>query len=96
MDAARNAGYTVDEPYCVGTKDPNSEFHPTGLSELDDRFGPGYRIFGVTFFYTQPIYLDLWFAAGVNPQRYRYSTTAPLVATSTSRACHRTTGWFRR
>lgn len=67
MDAARDAGYTVDEPYYVGTKDPNSGIHPTGLPELDDQFGPEYRVFGVTFFYTHPIFLELWFAAGGEP-----------------------------
>lgn len=67
MDAARDTGYTVDEPYYVGTKDPNSGFHPTGLPELDDRLGPEYRVFSVTFFYTQPIFVELWFAAGDEP-----------------------------
>jgi hypothetical protein len=64
MDAARDAGYTVDEPYYVGTRDPESGFHPAGLPELDDQLGPDYRVLAVTFFYTQPIFLELWFAAG--------------------------------
>ncbi|WP_157744221.1 hypothetical protein [Halopenitus persicus] len=67
MDAARDAGYTVDEPYYVGTKEPESGIHPAGLPDLDDRFGPDYRVMGATFFYTQPIFLELWFAAGDEP-----------------------------
>lgn len=67
MDTAADAGYVVDEPYYVGTKDTNSGFHPAGLPELDDRFGPGYLVFGVTFFYTQPIFVGLWFSAGDEP-----------------------------
>lgn len=67
MDAARNEGYTIDEPYYVGTKEPESGFHPAGLPDLGGRFGPDYRVMGVTFFYTQPIFLELWFAAGDEP-----------------------------
>lgn len=65
--AARDAGYTVDGPYYVGTKDPASGFHPAGIPELDDRLGPEYRVFGVTFFYTQVVFLELWFPAGDDP-----------------------------
>lgn len=67
MDAARDAGYTVDEPYYVGTKDSNSGFHPTGIRELDNRLGPEYLVFAVMFFYTQPIFVEFWFAAGDEP-----------------------------
>ena len=67
MDAALAAGYTVDEPFYVGTKDPDSGFHPAGIPELDELLGPEYRVFAVTFFYTQPIFLEIWFAAGDEP-----------------------------
>lgn len=67
MDAAEDAGYTVDEPYYVGTKDTNSGFHPNGIPELDDRLGPEYLVFAVTFFYTQSIFVELWFPAGDDP-----------------------------
>ena len=67
MDAARDAGYTVEEPYYVGTRDPNSGFHPTGIPELNDRLGPEYRVFAETFFHTQLIFVELWFAAGDEP-----------------------------
>ena len=63
MNAAQDSGYTIDEPYYVGTKDPNSGFHPTGIAGLDDQLGPAYRVLAVTFFYTQLVFLELWFAA---------------------------------
>ncbi len=63
MNTAQDAGYTIDEPYYVGTKDPNSGFHPAGIADLDDRFGPDYRVLAVTFFYTQLVFLELWFTA---------------------------------
>lgn len=62
MEAARDAGYTVDEPYFVGTKDPASGFHPSGPSQRDERLGPDYRVMGVTVFYTLPIFLEFWFS----------------------------------
>lgn len=69
LQAALDAGYTVDEPYYVGTKEPTSGFHPTGLPDLDERFGPEYRVFGVTLFYTRRVFVELWFAAGGEPTR---------------------------
>lgn len=63
MNTARDAGYTIDEPYYVGTKDPSSGFHPAGIADLDDQLGPAYRVLAVTFFYTQLVFLELWFTA---------------------------------
>lgn len=63
VDAARDADYSVDGPYYVGTKEPSVGFHPTGIAELDDLLGPDYRVFGVTVYYTQQVFLECWFSS---------------------------------
>lgn len=64
MTAARESGYTVDAPYYVGTRDARG-IHPTGLPALDQQLGPAYRVFGVTFFHTEHVFLECWLAGDV-------------------------------
>ncbi|WP_197431238.1 hypothetical protein [Halorubrum sp. CBA1125] len=56
---ARDTGYTVDEPYYVGTKDARG-IHPDGFADFDDRFGPAYRVFGFTFFPAEYVFVEFW------------------------------------
>lgn len=64
MAAARNTGYTVDEPYYVGSKEPGG-VHPEGFTAFDERFGPGYRVFGVTFYPSTDVYVEFLFTGRV-------------------------------
>lgn len=59
LAAARDAGYAVDEPYYVGDTRPRG-VHPEGIAAFDDRFGPDYRVFGVTFFANATVFLEFW------------------------------------
>ncbi|RAW46247.1 hypothetical protein DQW50_05630 [Halorubrum sp. 48-1-W] len=59
LTAARDTGYTVDEPYYVGTKDARG-VHPAGVADFDDRFGPEYRVFGFTFFPAEYVFVEVW------------------------------------
>ena len=59
LTAARDTGYTVDEPYYVGTKEARG-VRPDGFADFDNRFGPEYRVFGFTFFPTEYIFVEFW------------------------------------
>lgn len=59
MTAAREAGYTVDEPYYVGVKEARG-IHPGGFPDLDRRFGPGFRVFGFALFHTEHVLVEFW------------------------------------
>lgn len=60
MTAARDAGYTVEEPYYVGSTEPRG-IHPSEFADFDDRFGPEYRVFGVTFYPSTGVYVEFLF-----------------------------------
>lgn len=65
LTAARGAGYAVDEPYYVGTKEARG-VHPDGFAAFDARFGPAYRVFGITFFADPSVLAEIWLA-GATP-----------------------------
>ncbi len=55
---ARTAGYDVEAPYYVNSKTQRG-IHPTGLPALTQQFGPDYRIFGIQFWETETVYLEI-------------------------------------
>lgn len=61
---AEAAGYTVEAPYYVNSKTPGG-IHPTGIAELDTRFGPDYRIFGFSFYHTPDVSLNISLTGGL-------------------------------
>ena len=56
---AKKAGYTVDGPYYVNTKD-TIWVHPSNVKELDERFGEDYRFLSVTYYYCENVYFSTW------------------------------------
>ena len=58
LAAARETGYTVEEPFYVGAREPRG-LAPEGLSELETRFGSGYRVFGFSLFHTDHVFLEI-------------------------------------
>ncbi|MFA9518694.1 hypothetical protein ACERIT_16065 [Halopenitus sp. H-Gu1] len=50
--AAETAGYTIDGPYYGTLKETSVGFHPDGIDDLDERFGPDYRVDHVVFHYS--------------------------------------------
>lgn len=59
MAAARDADYTVEEPYYVNDTTSRG-VHPDGLTDLDERFGPDYRVFGFSRYHTETVSLEFW------------------------------------
>jgi hypothetical protein len=57
LAAAREAGYTVEEPFYVGSKEPRG-IAPEGFSDLETRFGDGYRVFGFSLFHTDRVFVE--------------------------------------
>lgn len=64
MTAARDTGYTVDEPFYVGVRDDQG-LRPEGVTDLDDRFGPEYRVFGFTFSPAEYLFVEFWLTGDV-------------------------------
>lgn len=64
MTAARDAGYTVEEPYYVGATEPQG-IHPSGFADFDERFGPEYRVFGITFYPSTDVFVEFLFTPRV-------------------------------
>lgn len=60
MAAARDAGYEVVEPYYVGARDPRG-VDPEGIATLDELLGPEYRVFGVSLYHTEHVFIECWF-----------------------------------
>jgi hypothetical protein len=58
LAAAREAGYTVEEPFYVSSKEPRG-IAPDGLADLETRFGPGYRVFGFSLFHTDRVFIEV-------------------------------------
>ncbi|WP_178917184.1 hypothetical protein [Natronomonas gomsonensis] len=58
MAAAREAGYEVEEPYYVNDTETRG-VHPDGLTDLDERFGPDYRVFGFSRYHTETVFLEV-------------------------------------
>jgi len=56
---AKKAGYKVDGPYYVNTKDTIG-VHPSNTKELDERFGEDYRFLSVTYYYRENVYFSTW------------------------------------
>lgn len=59
MAAARDAGYEVEEPYYVGTREARG-LAPEGITPLDQAFGPAYRVFGFSLFHTDFVFIECW------------------------------------
>ncbi|MBC2707352.1 MAG: hypothetical protein HF977_06445 [ANME-2 cluster archaeon] len=55
----KKAGYKVDGPYYVNTKDTIG-VHPSNIKELDERFGEDYRFLSVTYYYRENVYFSTW------------------------------------
>ena len=60
---AKKAGYKVDGPYYVNTKDTIG-LHPSNIKELDGRFGEDYRFLSVTYYYRENVYFSTWHSEG--------------------------------
>jgi hypothetical protein len=58
MAAAREAGYDVEEPYYVNAEESRG-VHPDGLTDLDEQFGPDYRVFGFARYHTETVFLEV-------------------------------------
>jgi hypothetical protein len=54
---AKKAGYTVDGPYYVNTKQKIG-VHPSNIKELDERFGEDYRVGSAGYFYSEQVHLS--------------------------------------
>lgn len=54
---AKKAGYTVDGPYYVNTKQKIG-LHPSNIRDLDERLGEDYRIHLVKFYYTEDSFFE--------------------------------------
>lgn len=59
LATARDAGYTVVEPYYVGDTRARG-IHPEGFGSFDERFGPDYRVFGFTFYPESTVFVEFW------------------------------------
>jgi|Deesub1362B_J571_1020462.scaffolds.fasta_scaffold00550_26 hypothetical protein len=59
---AKKAGYTLDGPYYVNTKQ-NLGLHPD-IRELEERLGEDYRILEVRFYYTEDSGFSAWLPRG--------------------------------
>jgi len=60
---AKKAGYKVDGPYYVNTKDTIG-VHPSNIIELDERFGEDYRFLSVKYYYRENVYFSTWYREG--------------------------------
>ncbi|MFW6317251.1 MAG: hypothetical protein ACOC06_02145 [Halorubrum sp.] len=58
LAAAREAGFTVEEPFYVNSREPRG-IAPDGLDDLEARFGPGYRVFGFSLFHTDRVFIEV-------------------------------------
>jgi len=78
---AKKAGYKVDGPYYVNTKDTIG-VHPSNIKELDERFGEDYRFLSVTYYYRENVYFSTWYSeSGTDISFYnedRPDTLAPF------------------
>ena len=73
MSNARDAGYTVEEPYYVNSREPGG-IHPEGISRLEDVLGPDYRVFEFAFYHTPQIVLVVELTGGTSVAVFDWRT----------------------
>ncbi|MDR5671865.1 hypothetical protein RH858_01680 [Halalkaliarchaeum sp. AArc-GB] len=73
LSNARDAGYTVKEPYYVNSRNPGG-IHPEGIAPLDDRFGPDYRVFEFAFYHTPQIVMVFELTGGTSIALFDWRT----------------------
>jgi hypothetical protein len=59
LEAASDASYDVEAPYYVGSRNA-AGLAPDGRPDLESRFGPGYRVFGFSFYHAPQVLLEVW------------------------------------
>ena len=70
---ARDAGYTVEEPYYVNSREPGG-VHPEGISRLDDVLGPDYRVFEFAFYHAPQISMVVELTGGTSVAVFDHRT----------------------